>query len=194
MVPRLRLARGFHQLFNGHPLSALQYNLFIPLVLVAVLTAWWSWFRSGRGHPRVQAPSWTIRATAVGLPAALLVYGVLRNIPFSRRSPHWHPDPRRPVSDGGRSQTVVAGSAGGASPAPPPVSVEVASVLAGGGLVTTGCVTTGVVVAGVVATGTEVRGTVVAVAVAVAGTVVAVVFLGATVTVALQAGRRGSCC
>ena len=81
--PGCGLTRGFHQLFNGHPLSALQYNLFIPLVLVAVLTAWWSWFRSSRGHPRVQAPSWTMRATAVGLPAALLVYGVLRNIPFA---------------------------------------------------------------------------------------------------------------
>ena len=54
-----------------------------PACQFRVLTAWWSWFRSSRGHPRVQAPSWTMRATAVGLPAALLVYGVLRNIPFA---------------------------------------------------------------------------------------------------------------
>ena len=43
--PGCGLTRGFHQLFNGHVLSALHQNVFVPLVVVAVVAAWWSWVR-----------------------------------------------------------------------------------------------------------------------------------------------------
>jgi hypothetical protein len=79
--PGCGLTRGFHQLFNGHVLSALGYNLFIPLVLVATLGAWWSWLRTSWGYPGVRWPRRVVRLTAVWLPAALIVYSVLRNIP-----------------------------------------------------------------------------------------------------------------
>lgn len=79
--PGCGLTRGFHQLFNGHLLSALGYNLFIPLVLVATVAAWWSWLRTSWGHPGVHWPRRLSRVTAVWLPITLVAYGVLRNIP-----------------------------------------------------------------------------------------------------------------
>jgi len=79
--PGCGLTRGFHQLFNGHLLSALSYNVFVPLVLVAVAVAWWSWLRSSWGRPGVRLPRPVARWLAVGLPIAIVAYGVLRNIP-----------------------------------------------------------------------------------------------------------------
>ncbi|MEQ1703052.1 MAG: DUF2752 domain-containing protein [Ilumatobacteraceae bacterium] len=79
--PGCGLTRGFHQLFNGHVLSALSYNVFIPLVLVAVVGAWWSWLRTSWGRPGIRWPRRAMRLTIVWLPVAIVVYGVLRNIP-----------------------------------------------------------------------------------------------------------------
>lgn len=81
--PGCGLTRGFHQLFNGRVLSALGYNLFIPLMLAVIVAGWWSWLRRSWGRPGVRWPRRTSRATAVWLPIALVVYGVLRNIPSS---------------------------------------------------------------------------------------------------------------
>jgi hypothetical protein len=72
-----------HQLFTGHPISALEYNVFLPLVLVAVFIGWYSWLRVSWGRSRVAMPTWALRPLAVYLPIALVVYGVLRNIPVA---------------------------------------------------------------------------------------------------------------
>jgi hypothetical protein len=80
--PGCGLTRGFHQLFTGHPLSALSYNLFVPLVLIAVLAAWGSWLRSAWGHGGFSAPPWLRRQLAITLPVLVVAYGVLRNIPI----------------------------------------------------------------------------------------------------------------
>lgn len=79
--PGCGLTRGFHQLFNGNLLSALGYNVFIPLALVAAVVGWWSWLRTSWGRPGVRWPRHTTRFTVVYLPIMLIVYGVLRNIP-----------------------------------------------------------------------------------------------------------------
>ena len=75
------MTRGFHQLFTGHPISAMQYNIFVPLVLLAMVIAWGSWFRASWGRQRLQLPAWAPRALALYLPIAVVLYGVLRNIP-----------------------------------------------------------------------------------------------------------------
>lgn len=84
--PGCGLTRGFHQLFNGNLLSALQHNLFVPLVLVAVTLSWWSWLRSSWGRSPVQLPAammrW-VRPGAAALVVAIVAYGVLRNIPVA---------------------------------------------------------------------------------------------------------------
>jgi len=88
--PGCGLTRGFHQLFTGHPISALQYNVFVPLVLAALVIGWWSWFRVSWGGKRGQVPSLALRPLAVYLPIAVVLYGVLRNIsaaPFSSLAP-----------------------------------------------------------------------------------------------------------
>lgn len=79
--PGCGLTRGFHQLLTGHPLAALGENLFVPLVLVAIVGTWWSWTRTTWGRPPLRMPTWAPRAIAVVLPTALVLYGVLRNIP-----------------------------------------------------------------------------------------------------------------
>ena len=88
--PGCGLTRGFHELFNGHPVEALQHNLFIPLVLVAVVVGWWSWLRTSWGRSGFRAPRWMARPMAFALPVAIVAYGVLRNIPatpFSALAP-----------------------------------------------------------------------------------------------------------
>jgi hypothetical protein len=79
--PGCGLTRGFHQLLTGHPLAALGENVFVPVVLVAVLGSWFGWLRSSwGGHARVW-PAWVHRSMQTVLPVALIVYGVVRNIP-----------------------------------------------------------------------------------------------------------------
>ena len=79
--PGCGLTRGFHQLLNGHPGSALHYNVFIPLVIVAAALGWWSWMRTTWGRPALAVPPWLMRPLMWGVPIAVVVYGVLRNIP-----------------------------------------------------------------------------------------------------------------
>jgi hypothetical protein len=81
--PGCGLTRGLHQLLNGHVASALHYNVFIPLVVVAVGLGWWSWMRSTWDKQPLQLPETLVRGLAWGVPAALIVYGVLRNIPLA---------------------------------------------------------------------------------------------------------------
>lgn len=84
--PGCGLTRGFHQLFNGNVLSALQHNVFVPLVLVAVVLSWWSWARRSWGRPPRQLPAavdrW-LRPGAVALVGVVVAYAVLRNIPVA---------------------------------------------------------------------------------------------------------------
>jgi hypothetical protein len=80
--PGCGLTRGFHQLFNGHIGAALSYNLFVPLVLVAVVGSWFTWTLAVWGRPLRQRVSLTgSRWVTVGLPVILIAYAVLRNIP-----------------------------------------------------------------------------------------------------------------
>ena len=79
--PGCGLTRGFHQLLTGHPLSAMGYNVFVPIVLVAVIGSWWGWVRTSWGQPDRVWPEWTRRWITTGMPIALVAYGVLRNIP-----------------------------------------------------------------------------------------------------------------
>jgi hypothetical protein len=79
--PGCGLTRGFHELFTGHPFAALGFNLFVPMVLVGVLAAYWSWARRCWGRAPLRRPAWTIPFLTWVLPAMLIVYGVLRNIP-----------------------------------------------------------------------------------------------------------------
>lgn len=79
--PGCGLTRGFHELLTGHPLAALGQNLFVPVVLVVSVVAWWSWLRSAFDRPSVRWPRSTFTVTAIVLPALLVLYGVLRNIP-----------------------------------------------------------------------------------------------------------------
>ena len=79
--PGCGLTRGLHQLFNGHVAAALSYNLFIPLAVVAAVLGWWSWLRSSWDRQPLKLPDWLMRPLVWGLPVAIVVYGVLRNIP-----------------------------------------------------------------------------------------------------------------
>ena len=79
--PGCGVTRGLHQLFNGHLGTALNYNVFIPLLVVAAGMGWWSWLRTSWGRQPVAIPAWIVRPLAWGLPVALVAYGILRNIP-----------------------------------------------------------------------------------------------------------------
>jgi hypothetical protein len=79
--PGCGLTRGFHQLLTGHPLAALGENVFVPVVLVAVVASWLGWLRTSWGGATRVWPAWMHRSIQTVIPVALVVYGVLRNIP-----------------------------------------------------------------------------------------------------------------
>lgn len=82
--PGCGLTRGTHELLHGHLGAALGHNIFVPLVLLAVVTAWLSWSLSTWGR-RLPLPglvaTWSSRWVTVAVPVVVLAYGVLRNIP-----------------------------------------------------------------------------------------------------------------
>lgn len=81
--PGCGLTRGLHQLFNGHVGSALNYNLFIPLLVIAAGLGWWSWMRTSWDRPPLAIPAWVTRSLVWALPIALVAYGFLRNLPVA---------------------------------------------------------------------------------------------------------------
>ena len=81
--PGCGLTRGLYQLLHGHIGAALGYNLFTPVVVVAVVAVWLGWLRVSWGAPPIRIPRRSARWLAVTAPALILVYGVLRNLPVA---------------------------------------------------------------------------------------------------------------
>lgn len=80
--PGCGLTRGTYQLLHGHLGAALSYNIFTPVALLAIAVAWLAWLRTSWDAP-IHWPRSTGRWMAVILPATVLGYGVLRNIPVA---------------------------------------------------------------------------------------------------------------
>lgn len=79
--PGCGMTRGVHHLLRGDVAGALSYNVFVPLVVVGVAVAWWSWF-GGRVWSRpVRWPSRIDTRWWYALFGAFMLYGVLRNLP-----------------------------------------------------------------------------------------------------------------
>ncbi len=79
--PGCGLTRGTHQLLHGHIGAALSSNIFTPIVLAAILAVWVVWLRVSWGAAPIHVPRRTSRMLAFALPALVIAYGVLRNIP-----------------------------------------------------------------------------------------------------------------
>ena len=81
--PGCGLTRGMHELLTGNVVGALGLNLFVPIVVVAIVGGWWIWLRRSLGHP---SPQW-LAAIPRWLPqvavALVVAYGVLRNVPVA---------------------------------------------------------------------------------------------------------------
>jgi hypothetical protein len=79
--PGCGLTRGTHQLLHGHIGAALSSNIFTPIVLAAIGVVWVAWLRLSWGAAPIHVPRRTARMLAFALPALVIAYGVLRNIP-----------------------------------------------------------------------------------------------------------------
>jgi hypothetical protein len=79
--PGCGLTRGVHALLNGHLGQSLSSNVFTPLAVVAVVVVMVSWLRTSWGRPALRLPAGVQRVVMVAAPVAVLLYGVLRNIP-----------------------------------------------------------------------------------------------------------------
>lgn len=81
--PGCGLTRATHHLLRGDVPAALATNVFTPLVIAAIVAAWWAWLRRAAGRP-TPTPAERLPARAVPLLAAtFVVYGVARNLPFA---------------------------------------------------------------------------------------------------------------
>lgn len=79
--PGCGLTRGTYQLLHGHVGAALGYNIFAPVVLVAIVAVWFAWLRVSWGAMPIRVPRGAARSLPVILPVVLIGYGVLRNLP-----------------------------------------------------------------------------------------------------------------
>jgi hypothetical protein len=79
--PGCGLTRGTYQLLHGHVGAALGYNLFTPVVLVAIVAVWLAWLRVWWGALPIRVPKRAAHSLGVILPVLLIGYGVLRNLP-----------------------------------------------------------------------------------------------------------------
>ena len=81
--PGCGLTRGTYQLLHGHLGAALSYNVFTPLVLVALAAAWFAWLRVSWDATPIRVPKRAARSLGVILPVVVIGYGVLRNLPVA---------------------------------------------------------------------------------------------------------------
>jgi hypothetical protein len=81
--PGCGLTRGVYQLVHGHLASALSYNLFTPLAVIAIVFGWLCWVRASWGASPIRVPQRVQRWLVFTVPALLLIYGVLRNLPVA---------------------------------------------------------------------------------------------------------------
>jgi hypothetical protein len=81
--PGCGLTRGIYQLLHGHIGAALSYNIFTPVAVAAIVVAWLGWLRVSWGALPIRIPQSAGRWLAITAPTALLVYGVLRNLPVA---------------------------------------------------------------------------------------------------------------
>ena len=81
--PGCGVTRGLHMALHGDVVGALGSNLFLPVFVVLALGAWVTWLAASmdRRPPtvieRVPTAAW------IGLGAVLLVFAVVRNLPFA---------------------------------------------------------------------------------------------------------------
>jgi hypothetical protein len=81
--PGCGVTRGLHMALHGDVLGALGSNLFLPVFVILAVGAWATWLAASmdRRPPavigRVPTAAW------IGLGAALLVFAVVRNLPFA---------------------------------------------------------------------------------------------------------------
>ncbi|MEJ7798928.1 MAG: DUF2752 domain-containing protein [Ilumatobacter sp.] len=78
--PGCGLTRATHHLFHGEIVQALRYNLFVVVILLALLTTWAVWLlhSAGRSMHRIMAvPVWA-QVTAGTI---LLAFAIVRNLP-----------------------------------------------------------------------------------------------------------------
>lgn len=79
--PGCGLTRGAHQLLRGDLVGAIDSNVFIPAVAVAVVVGWWWWLRSAWGRPVSPRTRRSAERVGLGMVVAAVVYGLLRNLP-----------------------------------------------------------------------------------------------------------------
>ena len=77
--PGCGLTRATHHLFRGNIAQALSFNLFVPIILAALVTMWIVWLRvaTGRG-----VPAWVMALrvrTYVAAGAVLTIFTIARN-------------------------------------------------------------------------------------------------------------------
>ena len=81
--PGCGLTRGCYALLHGRLGTALSFNVFTPVVVVAIVVAWVAWMQVAWGHRPIRVPERVGRWLWPALPALVLLYGVLRNIPVA---------------------------------------------------------------------------------------------------------------
>jgi hypothetical protein len=80
--PGCGMTRATHHLLRGDVGRALGYNLFAPLMLLLIATAWWSWLRTARGHRSLfDADDRRLVGGLLVLAATFIAFGVARNLP-----------------------------------------------------------------------------------------------------------------
>lgn len=78
--PGCGMTRATHHLLRGDPVSALQYNVFVLVVLAALAAAWLGWLLAAGGRSVRWAARIPVRVQ-VAAGVALVAFAVVRNLP-----------------------------------------------------------------------------------------------------------------
>lgn len=79
--PGCGLTRGAHQLLRGDLVGAIDSNMFVPAVSIAVMVGWWWWLRTAWGRPVSSRTRRSAERVGLATVVAAATYGVLRNLP-----------------------------------------------------------------------------------------------------------------
>ncbi len=81
--PGCGLTRAARAAMHGDVRAAMSHNVLAPAFALALLVAWWQWWRQVRGRPRLEwvrrLPAWLPAAAA----SVLVVFAVARNVPVA---------------------------------------------------------------------------------------------------------------
>jgi len=78
--PGCGMTRATHHLLRGNVIQALQYNLFVVVILLGLCSTWLVWFLTSAGRT-IRVNRWVPVPVQIAAGSVLVAFAVVRNLP-----------------------------------------------------------------------------------------------------------------